>query len=1006
MAVSNQLTSAQVPLPMSAGGPTPNCIRSGLDLLIGSPNSHLSATPGTGFYTNPTTGARSSIVVDTEDPHKDFTSFDTGTYHVWLTTNKLLSVTTALTIPFNGILYLGSVTVSGGMITQICNSGVCYMAGGLCYRLVTDTAFSSTPTTNPAVGLLQDASPGLASYSRFVTITPFGTLLWDGKYYNRMFTPTSPEIDIKLLGAAGDGTTDDTWPLQAGIDLAGIDFKLDGSNLLVPGERGGRVHIPGLPSDKFYLITDALFLRNQVEVFGDGAASRIRNAQTVPSNRTKACFYAGSYAENDAEVFGNCKAIGGFAVGDQKVTLTVHGDASNFAVGDLVMVRSNVGITSGDWSYIEMNEVTSSSTSSGEIGLKYPFPEAVSAGQLVIMPKLPVSYGITGTPPSYLAKRVILRDITVESINGPWMSRIGCFESQFENIHILDSESGIYGNAIAHSTWRSIDGVFIGRALEIATGASNSSFEDIRMAYKSRGNNINTYQDVLVVLTGSRMKLRGVTVDASVANYFQGDSGATPPIPAGYTIGAALRVGGTGNIVEDLVVNAQKITTATVLMSTGTNMFTRRNVVRNSIFRMGNDSGSVNTHIRVSTPDLNGTAEDLTFENCQFFGSASSASITINGGNRVFVTNCRFELGSTGGSRHIDISQTSPVMTDPDNPTISDLSIRGCWFDGPISVEALRALTGSRVDVRDCTFQCGTSVLTQYLNIATASRLPVPNQFSVSGCLFNGQVGQSGLAAAAGNAVSVTDCQFQLGTGTPSSVVTPASTGGTDLGVQGLLVQRCRFLGGASNAVSVQNGTTIEVLDNYFENGGYANSLPTGSTYIFSGNRSKSGNQLALLKKSDFSLFNTELKNTGTDPVQWWSMTIPKGLLRAGDRIRIQIFGAMSAASGTSNNRYLGWKFINSDASVIAAQYNITNSPTTDLATTLEIAVRSNAQALTAYMSSFIGLNFLRESGKSFNLDFSTHDLTLSLQGKTAGADFFSFDAIIVDIMRPYEIIG
>ena len=67
-------------------------------------------------------------------------------------------------------------------------------------------------------------------------------------------------VSVKDFGAVGDGSTNDTAAIQAALTAAGVT--------------GGNVYVPG--TGTFYKITDQLVIPDNVNVYGDGYASKIQ----------------------------------------------------------------------------------------------------------------------------------------------------------------------------------------------------------------------------------------------------------------------------------------------------------------------------------------------------------------------------------------------------------------------------------------------------------------------------------------------------------------------------------------------------------------------------------------------------------------------------------------------------------------------------------------------------------------------------------------------------------
>lgn len=172
------------------------------------------------------------------------------------------------------------------------------------------------------------------------------------------------------FGAAGDGVSDDTSPIQAAINAA-------------TAAGGGVVFFP----DGHYLIngvTTASGLSWGVSIIGDNITLQGTPAAIIESTATATSYVpifangagkpagVASWASNepiDATVY----AMGAAVKGATSVTLTTPANAANFAVGDWVFLRTGQVLSTGtSQPDAEYNRVASSDVGTGIIGLQFP----------------------------------------------------------------------------------------------------------------------------------------------------------------------------------------------------------------------------------------------------------------------------------------------------------------------------------------------------------------------------------------------------------------------------------------------------------------------------------------------------------------------------------------------------------------------------------------------------------------------------------------------------------
>jgi len=110
---------------------------------------------------------------------------------IWVLQNGTLASTITITPPAANCVYVGNFTTSGGNVTVVDYSAVCYCQGGMIQRTVNDR---SAPVDTPSAG------------TTFLTQTQSGTFHWNGLAYNSL-TPTSAgALNIKQI-LTGDFTT-------------------------------------------------------------------------------------------------------------------------------------------------------------------------------------------------------------------------------------------------------------------------------------------------------------------------------------------------------------------------------------------------------------------------------------------------------------------------------------------------------------------------------------------------------------------------------------------------------------------------------------------------------------------------------------------------------------------------------------------------------------------------------------------------------------------------------
>jgi hypothetical protein len=191
-------------------------------------------------------------------------------------------------------------------------------------------------------------------------------------------------VNVKDFGAVGDGVTDDYNSIMAAVNY-------------INGLGGGKVYFPA----GHYISNGAglsIIVHNNIEYFGDGNASFLDFFWNV--------FQVGTLFGNPGIVvnmFGSAGFVGyaanAVSQGALSVTTTTPANASNFAVGDMIMIYNNTAanggsiVTSGfppQWT--EINRVVTANASTGVITLEDPVSDGFATGVSVSNVTLGVAY--------------------------------------------------------------------------------------------------------------------------------------------------------------------------------------------------------------------------------------------------------------------------------------------------------------------------------------------------------------------------------------------------------------------------------------------------------------------------------------------------------------------------------------------------------------------------------------------------------------------------------------
>ncbi len=501
-----------------------------------------------------------------------------------------------------------------------------------------------------------------ASAVRIPTDSELAAVLSRGTLGGKLYPTLAGEVsvtdesylygDVRRFGAVADsGTTDNKAAIDNAIESAAATH--------------GLAYVPG--SDGYYGIEQPLYMRDGVNLVGDGVRSHIRNTRTVTAlngdlrvvdfgNHTVSSLLAEtSYILNAANE------------GDQSVTATTAAQAGNFSVGQVVYIASDALAGSAP-SVQEFNEVTSVNAVTGVIGLKYGLHASFTGGQKI--------YTTTSgqTDPMGGVRRVVSRcriaNLALTADGGDWWHAAGgCWESLFENLFI-DSRSPAVLNCFARSTMRQIVATFDDRAIEFAIGSHDSVVADFECTYKDTGK--ATASEPLVSLNEGAHDIR---IERGRIN------------ASGHAGSRAVRfITARDCLVDQVTIDAPSISGAEMVSFSSSSGYCQRNTARNLVVR-GDNSRWVNFDYGVGV-----TGEDNAVEHCKFYGTVSVDGVQFADGVRDGVFDCYFDNRGFTMAANASQSKVHRCRFGDRHPSFSKNS----------SGDVRDIETGSTADLREC----------------------------------------------------------------------------------------------------------------------------------------------------------------------------------------------------------------------------------------------------------------------------------------------------------------
>jgi len=300
-------------------------------------------------------------------------------------------------------------------------------------------------------------------------------------------------INLKNFGARGEGLSsvkEDTKALEDAIDF-------------LKKKNGGRLYIPA--TEKFYAYAGGgLLLSDNIEIYGDGEKSTIRNVNPDLGRSYKGViFFTSTYGPvNKISIVSQPKYnIKDTKKGSSNIEVIDDGAAEKLSVGKVIALGASPFSKDGDinktrYLYIELNEI--SAISGNTIKLKYP----ISVNLLTDNATKPVLINVNSeSNTSFLgeknrtSKNIQIHDLHLAQAQKNEVDNLplqkapasviqlgGTFESKFYNLWI-DCYSGLSGNLWSRCEFNNIVINANKNLMDWGYGSSNSKFTNIKYTF-------------------------------------------------------------------------------------------------------------------------------------------------------------------------------------------------------------------------------------------------------------------------------------------------------------------------------------------------------------------------------------------------------------------------------------------------------------------------------------------------------------------------------------------
>ncbi len=299
---------------------------------------------------------------------------------------------------------------------------------------------------------------------------------------------SAPSRSVADFGARGDGITDDTAALQAGIDAVSAE-----------GTAANRSQELRLPRGT-YKITKPLLMKSFVQFRGTRGQSIILNTASDPNRQVHVILglaHPWAFDERNAldsqgrnQVFTNMPSSEpAWNKNSKEITLSNSIDVAKLKVGEIVCVRSDAAYKVGDYEqpdFVQFNKIKSIKDKKIEFMDKslntIPNPQICK-----IEGRNPYfSYVMERDVPWYTAQWVEISGITFRG-GSAGLGGSMCYGCFVKEVDFEDIVTPMALNALVKNIFSDINATYTGRAIEVKMASSQTSFRNVNLRYIPKG---------------------------------------------------------------------------------------------------------------------------------------------------------------------------------------------------------------------------------------------------------------------------------------------------------------------------------------------------------------------------------------------------------------------------------------------------------------------------------------------------------------------------------------